>query len=111
MKRNLFLVFCLSAGALQAQQTNEVEALKRQLHEATEKFDRALQEHSKIMDDLNRRLQQVQAAQTNGRTDQSLTSAATTNEIPDRAPRGLTDPVRLGTQRAYMDIGLVGTFA
>jgi len=112
MKRKLLLVLCLSASALQAQQTNEVEALKRQLQEATEKFDRALQEHRKIIDDLNRRLQQVQAAQTNAAINQSLvTSAATTNEILDRTAGGITDPVRLGTQRAYMDIGLVGTFA
>ena len=77
MKRNLVLVFCLSASAIQAQQTNEVDALKRQLQEATVKFDRALQEHRKIIDDLNRRLEQVQAAQTNGVRDQSLAAPAT----------------------------------
>jgi hypothetical protein len=59
MKRNLVLVFCLTASAIQAQQTNELDALKRQLQEATEKFDRTLQEHQKIIYDLNRRLGQV----------------------------------------------------
>src|SRR5687767_3689630 len=111
MKKNLLLVFCLGAGALQAQQTNEVEALKRQLQEATDKFDRSLQEHRKIIDDLNRRLQQVQAAQTNGAAGQGLVTSTATNDVPDRATRGVTDPIRLGTRRAYMDIGLVGTFA
>jgi hypothetical protein len=112
MKRNLVLVFCLSASALQAQQTNEVEALKRQLQEATEKFDGALQQHQKMIGDLNRRLLQLQAVQTNGVREQSLlTSPATTNEIPDRETRGITGPIRLGTPRAYMDIGLIGTFA
>src|SRR5687767_8122377 len=108
MKRNLLLVFCLSASAIQAQQTNSVEALKRQLQEATEKFDRSLQEHRRIIDDLNRRLQQMQAAQT------TAPPAAVVAETPlpeTRASRGLTDPVRLGTRRAFMDIGLVGTFA
>jgi hypothetical protein len=110
MKRNLLLVFCLAASALQAQQTNEVEALKRQLQEATEKFDRSLQEHRKIIDDLSRRLQQVQVAQTS--TPPATVAALTPPpETPERLAAGLTNPIRLGTQRAYMDIGLVGTFA
>src|SRR4026209_750202 len=105
MKRNLVLVFCLSASAIQAQQTNEVDALKRQLQEATEKFDRALQEHRKIIDDLNRRLAQVQAAQTNGASDQSLAAPATNTVEADQS--GLTAAaagLRVGTRGAYMDI-------
>src|SRR5687768_8188844 len=110
MKQKLLLVLCLSGGALQAQQTNEVEALKRQLQEATEKFDRSLQEHRTIIDDLNRRLQQVQAAQTTAPPAAVVVEAPPT-ELPGRMPRGIIEPMRLGTRRAYMDIGLVGTFA
>ena len=112
MKPNLVLAFCLGASAIHAQQTNEVGALKRQLQEATEKVDRALQEHRKIIDDLNRRLEQVQAAQTNGR-DRSLVTPGATNMVETDQSR-LTSAgkgLRVGTQGAYMDIGLVGTFA
>ena len=108
MKQKLFLgwIFCLTASAAQAQQTNEIEALKRQLQQATENFDKTLQEHRKIIDDLNRRLQQVQAEQA------KATGAVVTATTPsDSQSRGVTDPIRTGSRRAYMDIGLVGTFA
>jgi hypothetical protein len=113
MKKNLVLVFCLGASALQAQQTNEVEALKRQLQETTEKFDRSLQEHRKIIGDLNRRLEQVQAAQTNAAREQSLVTSAATNgvEVDQRRLAPVATGGRIGTRQAYMDIGLVGTFA
>src|SRR5688572_8295819 len=107
MKWNLVLVLCLSAGAIQAQQTNEVEALKRQLQQATEKFDRSLQEHRKIIDDLNRRLEQVQAAQTT--SPPAVVAETPLPEPSDQRTRGIIEPMRLGTRRAYMDIGLVGT--
>jgi len=86
MKRKLLLVFCLGASAIQAQQTNELDALKRQLQEATEKFDRSLQEHRKIIDDLNRRLEQVQAAQTNGVREPSLVTPGAAKTVePDQS--------------------------
>ena len=111
MKRKLLLVFCLGAGALQAQQTNEVDALKRQLQDATEKFDRSLQEHRRIIDDLNRRLEQVQAEQ--GRSAATnVTSEATTPAPPLATPGRPTDPIRLfGDKRAYMNISFDGLFA
>src|SRR4029453_5019777 len=66
----------------------------------------------KIIDDLNRRLEQVQAAQTNGARDQSLAAPATnTVEADQSGLTGAAAGVRVGTRGAYMDIGLVGTFA
>jgi hypothetical protein len=110
MKQKLFLAVCLGASALQAQETNEVDALKRQLREATEKFDRSLQEHRKIIDDLNRRLDQVQASQT--RSAGTNIGAAEPAAPPRALPQtDSADNLRFGTRRAYMDIGLVGTFA
>ena len=108
MKQKLFLgwIICLTVSAAQAQQAGEIEALKRQLQQATENFDRTLQEHKKIIDDLNRRLQQVQAEQARA------TGAVVTATTPsDSQGRGVADPIRAGSRRAYMDIGLVGTFA
>jgi hypothetical protein len=122
MKKRFFWgwIICLTVSAAQAQQATEIEALKRQLQQATENFDKTLQEHRKIMDDLNRRLQQVQAEQ--GRATSSVATAASTapSAAPSPAPPksdvgslggNLTEPMRIGSRRAYMDIGLVGTFA
>jgi hypothetical protein len=118
MKRNLVLVFCLTASAIQAQQTNELDALKRQLQEATEKFDRTLQEHQKIIYDLNRRLGQVQAVQTNSFRDQSLVTPDATNGTgkatasPPATRWSPSDPIRLfGGKQAYMNISFDGLFA
>src|SRR5688572_28325561 len=114
MKRNLVLVFCLTASTIQAQQqqTNELDALKRQLQEASENFDRSVREHRKIIDDLNRRLEQVQAG-TNRVSEQSLVTPGATNTVePDQSRlTAAATGLRMGTQRTYMDIGLVGTFA
>jgi hypothetical protein len=92
MKQKLFWgwIICLSASAIQAQQTNEIEAIKRQL------------------DDLNRRLQQVQAEQARA------TGAVVTAVPPTRdplAPPTSADALRIGTRRNYLDLALIGTFA
>src|SRR5687768_6450128 len=98
MKQKLFLgwIICLTASAAQAQQATEIEALKRQLQQATENFDKTLQEHRKIIDDLNRRLQQVQAEQA--RTTGAVVTATPPTDVPGRS---MTDPIRAGSRRAY----------
>src|SRR5215210_490110 len=103
MKQKLFLgwMICLTVSAAQAQQANEIEALKRQLQQATENFDKTLQEHRKIIDDLNRRLQEVQAEQAKA-TSGVATAATTTAPPPASAPWRPADPIRLvGDRRAY----------
>src|SRR5258706_12698455 len=47
---------CVSAMSLTAQETNETEALKKQLKQATENFEKALQENRKVIDALSNRL-------------------------------------------------------
>ncbi|MCI0744169.1 MAG: TonB-dependent receptor [Verrucomicrobia subdivision 3 bacterium] len=111
MKKKLFCGYfiCLAASAAVAQQTNDVDALKRQLQEATEKFDKALQEHRKIIDDLNRRLQQVQVEQAKAT---GAVAAAAPSPAVAATPWRPTDPIRLvGDKRAYVNISFDGLFA
>ena len=53
------------ANSLQAQTTNELDTLKRQLKEATENFDRVTREQRQIIDALTKRLDEMQAGLTN----------------------------------------------
>jgi len=74
-----FLGLCLglSAVSLMAQES-ETEALRKQLKQATENFDKALQENRKIIDALSNRLETLERQR-----------AATTNAVvvtPNRAP-------------------------
>ncbi|HEY2951340.1 MAG TPA: hypothetical protein VGK40_02090 [Verrucomicrobiae bacterium] len=67
MRRKIFLglaaALCLSARLLSAQEATEVEALKKQLKQATESFEKALQEHRQIIESLNKRLDALQTQQ------------------------------------------------
>jgi hypothetical protein len=74
---------CLSATLLQAQEANDVEALRRQLKAATENFDRVIKEQRQIIDSLNQRLDAVQATMTNQQ--QKL------NEMTTATPAGATN--------------------
>ena len=53
---------CLGAGLLQAQETNEIEQLRKQLKEATEAYQKAAEQYRQTIDALNRRLEAVQPA-------------------------------------------------
>src|SRR2546422_120092 len=67
MKLRIFFgwpsVLCLSACLLPAQEATEVEALKKQLKQATESFEKPLQEHRQIIESLNKRLDALQTQQ------------------------------------------------
>jgi hypothetical protein len=54
---------CLSATLLQAQETNEVEVLRRQLKEATENFEKVVREQRQVIDSLNQRLEALSQQQ------------------------------------------------
>jgi hypothetical protein len=79
---------CLSATLLQAQETNEVEVLRRQLKEATENFDRVVREQRQIIDALSKRLDSMQqqlSAGTNAQQQPLIATTpqtGTTNEAP-----------------------------
>ena len=56
---------CLSTTLLQAQNAADVEDFKRQLKEATDKFEKVIREQREQIDALNKRLDAFQAAMTN----------------------------------------------
>jgi len=115
---------CLSASSLQAQETTEVEQLKKQLKQATESFDKSLQEHRKTIEDLNKRLDAVQKQQQAASTNQEqwkrmmetrLGDAATSAPpatVMESRPWRPTDPIRLaGRGPNYINLSLDGLFA
>lgn len=88
----------LSAVLAQAQETNSIEQLKQQLKEATEKFDKALQEQRRVIEDLNRRLDAVQ-------------KQPAPEPPPPPAASSRPGALSIGSGRVSMDVGLIGTFA
>src|SRR5436309_1489078 len=68
---------CLSATSLMAQETNETEALKKQLKQVSDNFEKALLENRRLIDALSNRLEtlQRQSNATNA-TNATPTSAA-----------------------------------
>jgi len=95
----------LNTCVLQAQETNEVEQLKRQLQQIQENFERTQREHREQMEALTQKLDALAKQQQTG-----VTAAVATAESPSSSWRP-SDPIRVGRGSAYMDIGLVGTFA
>lgn len=98
----------LGASALQAQETGEVEQLKRQLQQMRENFDKAQREHREHMEALTKKLEAL-AAQPPATA--AATAAAETPDEPLSSSWRPSDPIRVGRGSAYMDVGLVGTFA
>jgi len=99
---------CLGAGALQAQENSEVESLKRQLQQATENFQKAIQEQRRVIDDLNRKIESIEKVKTNAPS--PVAAISDTNSPPSRG-FSMTNPMRVQKGAAYLDIGLVGNVA
>ncbi len=128
-KQAIGLVSILSLGLLTvaAQETNEVELLRKQLQQANENFEKAIQEHRRVIDELNHRLEGLQPPPRTGSTNappaevkarapvgpatpEPVAATPTANAVPSSSWNP-TSPIRIGNAQAYMDIGLVGTFA
>lgn len=105
------LGFALGLGTcvLQAQESNEVEQLKRQLQQMQENFERTQREHREQMDALTRKLDALARQQQAGST--AAVTAAQSPPPTEAESWRPTDPIRVSRGSAYMDIGLVGTFA
>lgn len=106
----------LGANALHAQETNDLELLKRQLKAATEQFEKAMQDQRRVIDTLSRKIEALEQAKTNAVTAAPPPGGASatmgTEERSRSAPAWQpADPLRLRKGSAYMDIGLVGTMA
>jgi hypothetical protein len=99
----------LSANLLQAQETNDLESLRKQLQQATENFDRAMEEQRRVIEGLNKKIESLERAQTNA----VPVANPPAGQGPGAGERAWqpSDPLRVRKGSAYMDIGLVGTFA
>lgn len=141
MVRRVAWILGLAVLSAAAQETNQVEQLRQQLRDANQQFERALREHRAAIDELNRRLQALEALPPGARTNLSpaVTATADTNAPPVTHTSAITsvppvtnappavenpaaiasappawqpsDPLRIGNASTYVDLGLVGTAA
>lgn len=128
MKKFLMLV-CLGliVPMSYAQETNEVEQLKRQLQQMQENFDRVQREQREQIDSLSRKLDEITKQQTaeaeKKKLEQQLATELQNQAAPPTAPANSsvgpastaawspTDPIRIGNAKAYADLSMVATFA
>ncbi|WP_150107585.1 TonB-dependent receptor [Pedosphaera parvula] len=83
---------CLSATLLRAQETNEVELLRRQLKDATENFDKVVREQRQIIDSLNKRLDALSQSQGQITNAQQQPMLATSPSASTNQPSASTPP-------------------
>jgi hypothetical protein len=122
---------CLSAYALQAQETKSLDDVQKQLQQMQDNFNKVVQEQQKKIEELNRQVQDLKKAQVAPPTNAPM-SAATTNAppgaasatnavgqiagatppVPEKKPWSPSDPIRvLGGSQSYMNISFDGLFA
>lgn len=121
MKKSLVIGYvCLSAALLPAQDS-DLEAVKRQLKEATETFQKAMEQQRQVIDALTKKVNALEAQQVSATNQQAeLRKTMQAGGLPPvvgegAAPMGTAwspaDPIRLSKGSAYADIGMVATFA
>jgi len=114
----------LGTRVLQAQETNEVEQLKRQLRQMQENFDRVQREQKQQIEALTQKLDALAKQQATEAEKKKLEQELAVSLQPGQAPAAAaaatarptsawspTEPIRIGHGGTYMDIGLVATFA
>ena len=99
----------------QAQETGEVEQLRKQLQQANEAFQKAVEQHRQVIEALNKRLETIQP--TAGGVASKPAAAQETNALAS-APAletkrwSATDPIRVaGGGQSYLNLSLDGLFA
>lgn len=119
MKKLLVGLVCLSAVLLPAQES-ELEAVKRQLKEATEAFQKAMEQQRLVIESLTKKVNALEVQQA-GVTNQQAElkklvqpgapTPPSDSPLPARSNWSPADPIRIGKGAAYADLGLVATFA
>ena len=115
----LWLLFTLP---VQGQETNEIQQLRRQLQRMQEEFDQVQRQHREQIETLSRQLRALEDRRANTNAAEAKpppdTKPSATElpraeaSVPEKQPWRPSDPIRLGQGgKAFMDIGLVGTFA
>lgn len=101
---------CLGVLPVAAQEATELEQLKLQLRQMQQQFEQTVQQQRQQIESLEQRLQQLQSVNVTTGTPPATAAEphATAAETASWKP---SDPIRLGAKNAYLDVGLVGTFA
>jgi hypothetical protein len=109
---------CASTSMACAQETNEVEQLRRQLREMQESFQRSQAEQKTQMEALQKQLEALSAPKRDQEGQLEPSALKPAGDTASPAPVSITaekwkpsDPIRLQSGGAYLDVGLVGTFA
>jgi hypothetical protein len=98
-------------------QGSELEDLTRQLQEANRAFEQAVGEHRASVQAIQQRIEALEGqagltnAFTNGTPLVADSTSVTATATPESRPWSPADPIRIGRGSAYMDVGVVGTFA
>ena len=107
----------LGACATRAQDADQIKQLKLQLEQMQSNFDRVVREQQAQIEALKKQVAAMQPGTSNSAVAVAAPAAPTTGPAPstpaDAATKAWspTDPIRVGKGSAYMDIGLVATFA
>ena len=120
--RTKFLVslICFGAVAVSAQES-DLEAVKRQLKEATDLFQKAMEQQRQVIESLTRKVNALEAQQsiaTNTATPNQLAQGTPTNgpaadgTSPAERSWSPADPIRmLGSGQNYLNLSFDGLFA
>jgi type II secretory pathway pseudopilin PulG len=114
-------VLCLGIAVLQAQETNQpvqIQQLQQQLTQLKEAFEKAEQQHRQQLEALQRQIEALQQSKSRPASvplqagpEPATPSNTPPGSVPEKKTWSPADPIRIGGSRAFMDIGLVGTFA
>lgn len=122
----VMVVLGLGTPALRAQESNEVEQLKKQVRQLQENLDRVQREHQAQIDALMKRLDglakpsPVESKEVEQKTSPAPPPATSATVAPPATEESSasvakawspTDPIRVGKGGTYADLGLVATFA
>jgi hypothetical protein len=120
------LALCLGAATLHSQETNQanqIRQLQQQLRQLQDTVEQAEQQHRRQLEALRKQIEALQRTQApsvpvplQAGLEPAVPSSSASSAAPLAAAMGKkgwspADPIQIGGGRAYMDIGLVGTFA
>jgi type II secretory pathway pseudopilin PulG len=125
MKRRIILgvssALCLGVATLQSQETNQanqIQQLQQQLRQLQETVGQAEQQHRQQLEVLQRQMEAIKKTQSPpapiplpAGLEPAAPPSPSTAAAVEKKGWSPADPIQIGGGRAYMDIGLVGTFA
>jgi hypothetical protein len=123
MKKIIIVGLVVWSAVVASAQESDLEAVKRQLKEATESFQKAMEQQRQVIESLTKKVNQLetqQAGVTNQQAElkklvQAGAAPATAEAAKDTAleKRGWSpsDPIRVSRGAAYAELGAVATFA